>query len=417
MRQSQLFSKTRKDVSAEEQANNARLLLRAGFVDRTMAGVYTILPLGLRVRNKLEAVIREEMASIEAEELEMPALTPKHVWETTGRWEEMDDLYRFTSFYTQMELALGPTHEEIITPLAKQYITSYRDLPRYVYQIQDKYRDEKRAKSGLLRGREFSMKDLYSFHTSEEDLDRYYERVKEAYYRVYKRLNLESVTYLTYAPGGTFSKFSHEFQIINEVGEDTIYTCPHHQVAINAEIIDIQPSCPQCGETNLTEQNAIEVGNIFKLKTKFSKDFNLTFTDENGNTNPVMMGCFGIGVTRLLAAIVETFSDGEDSMYWPQEIAPFHVHLLHLSNDESSQEQAESVYSQLQNHGIEILFDNRKESPGKKFTDADLLGIPNRLIISPKSLENGGFELNGEIHTDINEIVTTLTKPVVSSSF
>jgi len=407
MRQSQLFSKTRKDVSSEEQANNARLLLRAGFIDRTMAGVYTLLPLGLRVRANLEQIIREEMNALGAQEMEMPALQPKHVWETTGRWDSMDDLYRFTSFHTHMDLALGPTHEEIITPLAKQYIASYKDLPRAVYQIQDKYRDEERAKSGLLRGREFSMKDLYSFHASEEDLEEYYEQVKYAYHRVYERLGLAEVTYVTYAPGGTFSRFSHEFQVVNEVGEDTIYTCPHHNVAVNAEIIDVQPNCPHCGEAELTAQSAIEVGNIFKLKTKFSDDFDLTFTDTDGENHPVIMGCFGIGVTRLLGALVETFAQGE-KMAWPEEVAPYQVHLIALSKDESAHSQAEELYTFLREQNVRVLFDDRDESPGKKFTDADLLGAPHRLIVSPKSLERGGFELDGELYSSREELTRAL---------
>jgi len=408
MRQSRLFTKTRRDVSAEEQATNARLLLRAGFIDRTMAGVYTLLPLGLEVRRHIETVIREEMSHLGAEELEMPALHPKRVWETTGRWDSMDTLYKFTSFHTQTDLALGPTHEEIITPLAKTYITSYKDLPKAVYQIQDKYRDEERAKSGLLRGREFSMKDLYSFHSTEDDLDVYYEHVKEAYLRIYARLGLEDSTYVTYAPGGTFSQFSHEFQVLNEVGEDTVYTCPHHNIAINAEIIDEYPQCPDCGEENLTAQSAIEVGNIFKLKTKFSEDFELTFADNHGTTNPVIMGCFGIGVTRLLGALVEHFAPDEYSIKWPQSIAPYSTHLIVLSNNEQAQNEAEQLYTQLHNHNVSVLFDDRDESPGKKFTDADLFGIPHRIIVSPKSLEKGGVEMNGHMYSDYSSVLSTI---------
>jgi len=265
MLQSQLFTKTKKEAPKGEEAINAQLLIRAGFIDKLMAGVYTFLPLGMRVIKKIENIIREEMNAIGGQEILMPALQPKANWETTGRWKTYDALFRFTSHYSKNEYALGPTHEEIVSPLAKNFILSYKDLPVYVFQIQNKFRDEKRVKSGLLRGREFFMKDLYSFHKDEKDLDEYYEKAKQAYFNVFNRAGIDDSTFLTFASGGSFSKYSHEFQTLSEAGEDRIYICEKCKVAVNKEIIEEQGICPECGNKNLKEEKAIEVGNIFKL--------------------------------------------------------------------------------------------------------------------------------------------------------
>jgi len=394
MRQSLLFTKTRREVPKDEESINAQLLIRAGFVDKVMAGVYTFLPLGLKVFKKIENIIREEMISIGGQEILMPSLQPKSNWEITGRWNSLDSLIKFTSFYSKIDYALGPTHEEIVSPLVKKFVLSYKDLPAYVFQIQNKFRDEKRAKSGLLRGREFFMKDLYSFHKDEKDLDVYYEKTKKAYENVFKRTGIGDLTYLTFASGGTFSKYSHEFQTISSAGEDTIFLCEKCKIAVNKEII-LEPFdtaqgkqigvCPECGNKNLKEEKAIEVGNIFQLKTKFSEPFNLKYRDENGNEKDVIMGCYGIGLNRLIGTIVEIYHD-KDGIIWPEALAPFKAHLINLSKSAKIKKFADQIYKDLQQAGVEVLYDDRNEAtPGEKFADADLIGIPFRLVISEKT--------------------------------
>ena len=305
MRQSQLFTKTRKEAPADEVAKNAKLLIRAGFVDKLQAGVYTYLPLGLRVLKKIENIIREEMDNAGGQEIFMPSLQPKENWLATGRWDTMDDLYK-VSDTSGRENALGPTHEEVVVPLVKQFVSSYRDLPFSAYQFQNKFRMELRAKSGILRGREFMMKDMYSFHRHEADMTAYYEKMKGVYARVFERVGIGATTFLTFASGGSFSKYSHEFQTITPAGEDTIYICDKCRLAINKEIIEEQNSaCPQCGGKNLREETSVEVGNIFELKTKYSAPFNLSYKDEAGKDQTVIMGCYGIGLGRVLGTVVE----------------------------------------------------------------------------------------------------------------
>lgn len=390
MRQSQLFTKTLKDAPRDEESTNAKLLIRAGFVHKEMAGVYTFLPLGLMVLRKIENIIREEMKSQGAQELFMPSLHPKENWAKTGRWGSLDTLFRFTSYYTKQDYALGATHEEIVVPLAKTFISSYRDLPQYVYQIQNKFRDEKRAKSGILRGREFLMKDLYSFHATQADLDAYYEKMKDAYKNIFEKAGIGRMTYLTFASGGTFSEYSHEFQTLSAAGEDTIYFCEKCMVAVNEEIIKDQPVCPECQNKNLRQEKAVEVGNIFKLSTKYSEPFHLTYKDENGKENLVLMGCYGIGLNRLMGVVAEVFHD-DKGIIWPKAIAPALVHLISL---EGGEKEAEVLYEDLQKERVEVLYDDRKEaSPGEKFTDADLIGIPFRIVVSKKTLLRGKVEM------------------------
>jgi len=386
MKQSVLFTKVKREAPKDEEAINAQLLIRAGFIDKLMAGVYTFLPLGLRVLKKIENIIREEIEAIGGQEILMPTLQPKNNWAQTGRWETYDSLFKFTSFYSKNEYVLGPTHEEIVSPLMKNFIFSYKDLPLYVFQIQNKFRDEKRAKSGLLRGREFLMKDLYSFHRDENDLDKYYEKVKAAYFRIFKRVGLGKLTVLTFASGGTFSKYSHEFQTLSPVGEDKIYLCEKCQVAINQEIIKEQNSCPKCGNKNLKNERAIEVGNIFKLKTKYSSPFNLKYRDEKGEEKEVIMGCYGIGLTRLMGTIVEVYHD-DKGIIWPETVAPYKAHLIKLkTNNPQLTTFIEKLYHSLQKNNIEILYDDRQEvSAGEKLIEADLIGIPYRLIVSEKT--------------------------------
>jgi len=411
MKQSQLFTKTKKEAPSDEMSVNAQLLIRAGFVDKLMAGTYTFLPLGLRVFRKIENIIREEMTGLGATELLMPSLNPKENWEKSGRWDGMDNLFKFTSFYSKNEYALGATHEEVLAPLMKKYVLSYKDLPTATFQIQNKFRDEKRAKSGILRGREFFMKDLYSFHTSAEDLDAYYVKATAAYQRVFERTGIWDKTYYTYASGGSFSKYSHEFQTLTEAGEDNIYICDKCRVAVNDEIIeDLKHACPECGNTELRKEKAVEVGNIFKLMTKFSAPFELTFKDQEGKENDVIMGCYGIGLNRLMGTAVELFHD-ERGIVWPENIAPFSVHLLNLGQDE----EAEKIYAQLLENKIEVLLDDREAQAGEKFADSDLIGIPCRVVISKKSLAAGGIEVKRRSETEskimtVEELLQLLKK-------
>ena len=391
MKQSKLFTKTKKEAPKDEVSVNAQFLIRAGFADKLMAGVYTFLPLGLRVMKKIENIIREEMNAIGGQEVSMPALQPKENWMTTGRWETMDDLYKIKDA-SEREFALGSTHEEVIAPLMKKFVSSYKDLPLYAYQFQNKFRMELRAKSGLLRGREFLMKDLYSFHLTEEDLDEYYEKAKEAYWKIFEKFGIKDKTYLAFASGGSFSKYSHEFQVLTEYGEDIIYHCKKCNYAQNKEIAEMKAGdkCPKC-KGEIAEGKAIEVGNIFQLKTKYSEPFKLDYVDEDGKKKPVMMGCYGIGPSRVMGSVVEIHHD-EKGIIWPESIAPFAFHLIQIGEEKEIAKKAEEVYNKLLDKNIEVLFDNRIElSAGQRFAEADLIGIPYRLVISKKT--GGKIEL------------------------
>ena len=407
MKQSQLFTKTRKETPKDEVSLNAKLLIRAGFIDKLMAGVYTFLPLGLRVMKKIEQIIREEMEKVGGVEVFMPTLQPKVNWEQTGRWDTMDDLFKLEKS-DDSELALGPTHEEVISPLVKRFISSHKDLPRYIFQFQNKFRNEKRAKSGILRGREFIMKDLYSFHSDQKDLDEYYDKQAKAYSTIFERVGLKEKTYFTYASGGSFSKYSHEFQTVTPAGEDIIYICPKCKVAINKEIIeDLKSKCPECGNKDLVEEKAIEVGNIFKLGTKYSEPFKLNYQDEEGQEKTVLMGCYGIGLSRLMGTIVEIFND-ENGIIWPETVSPFKIHLISLGQNEK----AEKIYQELTEKGIEVLYDDRDLSAGEKFADSDLIGIPVRLVISKRSLDQGGieFKLRNQKDSEVIPLKNVITK-------
>ncbi|MDI6777842.1 MAG: His/Gly/Thr/Pro-type tRNA ligase C-terminal domain-containing protein [Patescibacteria group bacterium] len=415
MRQSQLFTKTQKNAPKDEMSVNAQFLIRGGFINKELAGVYSFLPLGFRVMKKIEQVIREEMDAIGGQEIFMPSLQPKDNWEKTGRWSAMDDLYKLKDAGNR-EFALGPTHEEIVVPLVKKHIQSHKDIPFAVYQIQNKFRMELRAKSGLLRGREFLMKDLYSFHANEKDLDAYYEKAKTAYWKIFERAGLKEKTYFTFASGGTFSRYSHEFQTLSEAGEDTIYICEKCKNAVNKEIKHETPKCPVCGENKFKEEKAIEVGNIFKLMDKFAKPFDLKVTDSDGREKNLIMGCYGIGLSRLAGTIVEVHHD-EKGIVWPESVAPFKVHLIEVKSQKSKvKSEAEKLYEGLLNNGIEVLYDDRDESSaGEKFADADLIGIPWRVVVSEKSVAAGGAEIkkrseNKKEIIAINKLVDYLSK-------
>lgn len=390
MLQSSLPQFARKEAPKDEESYNAQILIRAGFVEKVMAGVYTFLPLGLRVLKNIERVVREEMNALGAHEILMPVLGPKDQWQKTGRWDSLDVLFKVIA-RDKKEYALGPTHEEIVVPIGQKAIFSYRDLPFGLYQIQTKFRDEPRAKSGLLRGREFLMKDLYSFHTTVEDLELYYARVLEAYKKIFTRLGLDAIQ--VEASGGSFSKYSHEFQVLTPNGEDEIIYCSACAFAQNREINENKEGdpCPQCGQP-LKVSAGSEVGNVFQLKTKYSTPFGLSYTDEKGNQQEVQMGCYGIGISRLMGVLAEVYHD-ENGLLWPETVAPFRVHIIALTgtNEQQNREiikRAQSIYDMLITQGVETLYDDRTNiSAGQKFAESDLIGIPLRIVISPKTGE------------------------------
>ena len=397
MKQSKLFTKTRKESPADEVSKNAELLIRGGFIHKEMAGVYSYLPLGLRVLKKIENIIREEMNQIGGQEVLMSSFQPKENWEKTGRWAAMDDLYKVSDF-SGREVALGPTHEEIIVPILKNYISSYKDFPVSIYQIQNKFRMELRAKSGILRGREFIMKDMYSFHSNTEDFENFYNKMKDVYKTIFDRVGIGHLTYLTFASGGTFSKYSHEFQTITASGEDTIYVDEASGTALNKEVFNDEILLQlNLKREKLVEYKAIEVGNIFDLKTKYSAPFDLSFTDEKGEKHIVLMGCYGIGLSRLLGTVVEVLS-ADNGIIWPESIAPFVLHLLALGDDETVLKEANKVYESLLKVGVEVLFDDRAGmSAGEKFSDADLIGVPFRAVVSARSVKEKGIELKKRV--------------------
>ena len=390
MKQSQLFTKTSKSAPAEEQSTNAKLLLRAGFIHKEMAGVYAFLPLGLRVLNNIIAIIREEMNAIGGEELLLTSLQNPEPWKKTKRWDNsVVDMWFKTKLSNEAELGLANTHEEPITALMGHHISSWRDLPVYAYQFQTKFRNELRVRSGLLRTREFIMKDLYSFSRSQEEHEAFYESAKAAYAKIFDRIGIGASTLLTFASGGSFSKYSHEFQTLCDTGEDTVYVCKDCKVAVNKEIIEEQSACPQCKNTELKEERAIEVGNIFSLGTRFSEALGLKFIDEQGTKHEVVMGSYGIGPGRVMGTAVELFHD-EKGILWPSGIAPFSFHLLAFPGGEA---QAKITYEKLQQAGCTVLYDDRDVSPGEKMADADLLGMPWRLIQSGKTAEKKVVEV------------------------
>lgn len=407
MRQTQLFTKTRKEAPKDEVAKNAQLLIRAGYVYKEMAGAYVFLPLGLRVLNKVVAIIRDEMNKIGGQELSMTALQDKKVWEKTDRWsDDVVDNWFKTKLKSGAEVGLSFTHEEPLTRLMRDYIHSYRDLPRYAYQFQTKFRNEERAKSGIMRGREFLMKDLYSFSRDAKEHEAFYEKAKHAYRNVFVRAGIGDRTYVTFASGGSFSKYSHEFQTATDAGEDVIYVDEKKNIAINKEVLndEVLKDLGLKRET-LVEKKAVEVGNIFSLGTRFSDAFELSYVDEKGEKKPVVMGSYGIGPGRVMGTIVETLSD-DKGLVWPKEVAPFRAHLVVVDSKEgdSARKEADRLYSTLTEKGIEVLYDDRDVRPGEKFADADLMGMPYRIVVSDKTLEAGGYEVKERANGSVEVI-------------
>jgi len=395
MKQSHLFTKTKKESPSDEVSLNAELLIKAGFINKEMAGVYSYLPLGLRVIKKIENIIREEMDAIGGQEVILTSLQEKETWEPTDQWDDKNvDVWFKTKLKNDTELGLAVTHEAAITRMMKSFIQSYRDIPKYVYQFQTKFRNEVRAKSGIMRCREFEMKDLYSFSKNEIEHNEFYEKSKNAYKNIFKRAGIGHLTYLTFASGGMFSKFSHEFQTITGAGEDTIYIDENKGIAINKEVYtDEVIESLGLDKNNLVEKRAVEVGNIFTLGTRFSDALGLKYKTENGEEKSVFMGSYGVGPGRLMGTIVEALSD-EKGIIWPESVASFMIHLLSLGKDDKTCKEANKLYEDLISNGFEVLYDDRLDiSAGEKFADADLMGIPYRIVVSKRSLEDESYEV------------------------
>jgi len=394
MRQSQLFTKTRREAPKDEVAKNAELLIRGGFIFKEMAGVYTLLPLGLRVLKNIENIIRDEMNALGGQEMSLTALQDPEVWNKSGRWTlEGDDIWFKTKLKNNSEVGLGFTHEEPLTRIMTEHISSYRDLPKYAYQFQTKFRNELRQKSGILRGREFLMKDLYSFSKNKEEHEDFYEKTKQAYFNVFNRAGIGEKTFVTFASGGSFSKYSHEFQTLTQNGEDTIFIDEENKIAFNKEVVDeVDFSEFNTRREGLREEKAIEVGNIFSLGTKFSEALGLYFTDEKGEKVPVIMGSYGIGLGRLMGTVVEVLSD-DKGIVWPEEVAPFDAHIIEIpSGDPNVKKRAEKLYEEL-SKTKSVLYDDRDVRAGEKFADADLIGIPYQIIVSERGNADDTMEI------------------------
>ncbi|MBX2866929.1 prolyl-tRNA synthetase [Candidatus Kaiserbacteria bacterium] len=395
MQQSQLFTKTRKEAPSDEVSKNAQLLIRAGYIHKEIAGVYSLLPLGRIVFENIKNIVREEMNVAGGEEVSLSALQDPELWKETDRWnDEKVDVWFKTRLQNGTELGLGFTHEEPMARMMKDHISSHKDLPRQVYHFQKKFRNETRAKSGIMRTREFVMKDLYTFAKDEEEHTALYERMAEAYKNIFDRIGIGDKTFKTFASGGVFSKYSHEFQTIVDAGEDTIYVSKEKGIAINEEVYtpevlkDLGVS-----EDELEKVEASEVGNIFSLGTRFSEPLGLTFKNEAGESVPVVMGSYGIGPARIMGVVTELFSD-EKGLVWPESIAPFQVHLVGLNGeDEEIKDYTNGIYSALTARGVEVLYDDRDLRPGEKFAESDLLGMPYRVVVSRRTKEEGQFEV------------------------
>lgn len=410
---SQLFTRTRKDAPADEQAKNAQLLIKAGYIYKVMAGVYAYTPLGLKVLENIKQIVREEMDAVNGQELIMTNLQRQDTWETTGRWsDEAVDVWFKTKLQDETELGLAWSHEEAIMEMMQQYIKSYKDLPQSVYQFQVKLRNELRAKSGIMRGREFIMKDMYSLHATSEDCDTYYDKVIEAYKRCFERFGIGDTTYVTFASGGAFTKFSHEFQTICDAGEDILYVNDDHTVAVNEEVLDDAAQEIGVDKNTLKPVKSAEVGNIFKFGTEKSEKMGVYYTDADGNQKPIYLASYGIGITRVMGVIVEKFAD-DKGLVWPENIAPFKVYLARLGANDATVKAADDLYQRLTGAGVSVLYDDRDMRPGEKFADADLLGMPYRLVISDRTVESGKHELKERTKAEavfigVEEILKTL---------
>ena len=394
MKQSHLFTKTRKEAPSDEVSKNAQLLIRAGYIHKELAGVYSLLPLGMRVVENIKSIVREEMNTLGGQEFVMSSLQSKDTWTDTNRWDdEIVDVWFKSDLNAGGQVGFGWSHEEPIVRMMKDNLSSYKDMPSYVYQFQNKFRNELRAKAGVMRGREFTMKDMYSFSRNEKEHEEFYQSTIEAYNRCFDRLGLGDDTFVTFAAGGAFTEFSHEFQTVCEAGEDQIYINREKGIAINEEVYN-DKTLKKLGVTtdDLQKVTTAETGNIFNFGTQKCEEMGLYFNDENGKRTPVHLGSYGIGITRVMGVIVENLSD-DKGIIWPEEIAPFTVHLVTFGKNENILREAENLYYDLKKAGIEVLFDDRNAGPGQKLNDADLMGMPYRVVYSEKSLEKGGVEI------------------------
>ncbi|MBI5357338.1 prolyl-tRNA synthetase [Candidatus Saccharibacteria bacterium] len=406
MHLSKLFTKTSKNLPADETALNAQLLIKAGYVHKEMAGVYSFLPLGLKVLENIKQIVREEMDAIGGQELIMSSLQPKETWQKTNRWDDKTvDIWFKSKLKNGTEVGFGWSHEEPIVEMMKNHVSSYKDLPSYVYQFQTKLRNELRSKSGIMRGREFVMKDMYSASLDQKDHDKFYQDCIEAYHRVFDRLGIGGETFLTFASGGAFTEFSHEFQTICDAGEDTIYLSRSKKIAVNKEVLN-DDVLKKLGlkRDELEEVKSAEVGNIFDFNVIKSKEMGFKYTDEAGKIQFVHLGSYGIGISRLMGVLVEKFAD-DKGIVWPEAVAPAKVYLISVGEDNKITDQANQIYKELKDSGVEVLFDDRSVGPGQKFADAELIGIPLRVVVSEKSLEAGGLEYKKRTSND-TEIVS-----------
>lgn len=415
MKRSELFTKTTKTVPADETSRNAKLLIQAGFVHKEMAGVYAYLPLGLRVLEKIKQIVREEMNGIGGQELLMTNLQPRSVWETTGRWNDsLVDIWFKTELKNGDQIGLAWSHEEPIMHMLSDYVHSYKDLPVAVYQFQTKLRNELRAKSGIMRGREFLMKDMYSVHATKEDLEQFYSQVIAAYQRIYDRLGIGDQTYVTFAAGGAFTKFSHEFQTICPAGEDWLYLDRERNIAVNEEVLDTAITELNLNRDNLEKVRSAEVGNIFNFGIDKAEQMGVNFTDKDNTQKPFYYGSYGIGITRVMGVIAELFSD-ERGLIWPANIAPYQVYLVNIGEGEDVQTMARKIYNELLVRGVEVLWDDRDVRPGEKFADCDLMGIPIRVVVSDKTIAAGGVEYKKRANSEVNIISQTELLSLVES--
>lgn len=396
MRQSHLFTKARREAPSDEVSKNAQLLIRAGYINKEMAGAYDYLPLGLRTLTNIMSIIREEMNALGGQEVLLTTLQDPEPWKKSGRWsDDVIDVWFKVNLKNGTEVGLGSTHEEPLTRLMTEHISSYKDLPRYVYQFQNKFRNETRAKSGIMRTREFIMKDMYSFCADASEHEKFYEKAAEAYMRIYERVGIGARTYRTFASGGSFSKYSHEFQTVCDAGEDVIYIDEAKRLALNKEVYDDSEVYALTGvdKATLREEKAIEVGNIFTLGTKYSEALGLLYKDSEGNSVPVTMGSYGIGPGRLMGTIAELLSD-ERGLVWPKSVAPYAVHLVSLGREgDAVSKAADELYADLQKAGKTVLYDDRDVSAGQKFTESDLLGMPTRVVVGKEAAASGIFEV------------------------
>lgn len=406
MRLSKLFTKTSKTVPADETAKNAQLLIQAGYIYKVMAGVYAYTPLGLKVLENIKQIVREEMNAIDGQELIMTNLQRPETWQATGRWsDETVDVWFKTTLQDDSELGLAWSHEEAIMEMMQQFIKSYKDLPTSVYQFQTKLRNELRAKSGIMRGREFVMKDMYSLHASEDDMNQYYDKAIEAYKRCYERFGLGDDTFVTFAAGGAFTKYSHEFQTICEAGEDILYANEDHSVAVNEEVLDDAAKELGVDKSELKPVKSAEVGNIFKFGTEKSEQMGIYYTDADGQRQPIYLASYGIGITRVMGVIVEKFAD-DKGLVWPETVAPATVYLARLADSDDVVNKADALYERLTKDGVEVLYDDRDVRAGQKFADADLLGIPYRVVMSDKTVANDQYEFKAR-QSEQSELISS----------